>query len=284
MTYRAVLRGYLLEEALAWLLRNSGYELLTDKDQDPEALGWDHGALVVHGRGADHQVDVLGNFALTPAFSLPIRMFLEAKYYSTPCRLPIIRNAHGVIHDVNENFIHPAGSRPRRRYQYVYALFSASGFTRPAQDYGLAQQISLVDLSSASFGWLKDAIAEAAAQLYLLRNQHLIRRFPVSWMRQVLCTQLGTPSAAGMFAPQWRVLLEGRARTRTGLRRFGPAATLSHWFGGDRFGWCQVLQAQACVNDQCPARQRTMDVCLSLAACTLRRIAATPTGYCALAH
>jgi hypothetical protein len=32
MTYRAVLRGYILEEALAWLLRNSGYELLTDKD------------------------------------------------------------------------------------------------------------------------------------------------------------------------------------------------------------------------------------------------------------
>ena len=29
MTYQAVLRGYLLEEALAWLLRNSGYELLT---------------------------------------------------------------------------------------------------------------------------------------------------------------------------------------------------------------------------------------------------------------
>lgn len=122
MTYQAVLRGYLLEEALAWLLRNSGYELLTDKDQDPEALDWDRGALVVHGRGADHQVDVLGNFALTPAFSLPIRMFLEAKYYSTPCSLPVVRSAHGVIHDVNKNFVHPAGSRPRRRYQYVYAL------------------------------------------------------------------------------------------------------------------------------------------------------------------
>ena len=172
----------------------------------PEALDWDRGALVVHGRGADHQVDVLGNFVLTPAFSLPVRMFLEAKYYSTPCRLPVVRNAHGVIHDVNENFVHPAGSRPRRRYQYVYALFSASGFTRPAQDYGLAQQISLVDLSSVSFGWLKEPIAEVAAQLYELRNQHRIRRFPVTWMRQVLRTQFGTPLVTETFAePDWRL-------------------------------------------------------------------------------
>ena len=104
-------------------------------------------------------------------------MFLEAKHYSTPCRLEVVRNAHGVIHDVNENFVHPAGSRPRRRYQYVYALFSASGFTCPAQDFGLAQQISLVDLSSVSFGWLKGPIAEAATHLYELRNQHLIRSF-----------------------------------------------------------------------------------------------------------
>jgi hypothetical protein len=30
----AQLRGYLLEEALAWLLRNAGYRLLVDKNQD----------------------------------------------------------------------------------------------------------------------------------------------------------------------------------------------------------------------------------------------------------
>jgi hypothetical protein len=39
ITYRAALRGYLLEEALVRLPRNSGYELLTDKDQDPAAAG-----------------------------------------------------------------------------------------------------------------------------------------------------------------------------------------------------------------------------------------------------
>jgi hypothetical protein len=192
VTYRAVLRGYLLEEALAWLLRNSGYRLLVDKSQDPEELDTKGGTLVVQGRGAAHQVDVLGEFALTPAFSLPIRMFLEAKFNRGPCDLAIVRNAHGVIHDINENFVHVGGLRPRRRYHYVYSLFSARGFTGPAQDYALAQQISLVDLSGASFDWLRDNISEAAAQLYERRNQHHITRFPVSWMRQVLRVSLGT--------------------------------------------------------------------------------------------
>jgi len=148
-------------------------------------------------------------------------MFLEAKYYSTPCRLPVVRNAHGVIHDVSENFVHPAGSRPRRRYQYVYALFSASGFTGPAQDYGLGQQISLVDLSSASFGWLKEPIEEAASQLCLLRNQHLIRRFPMSWMRHVLRNALGTPSVAETPVEDTNGLL---GRSFTNAPRFRAAA------------------------------------------------------------
>lgn len=150
------------------------------------------GTLLVQGRGATHQVDVLGEFALTPAFSLPIRMFLEAKFNRHPCPLPVVRNAHGVIHDINENFVHASGSQPRRRYHYVYALFSASGFTGPAQDYALAQQISLVDLSGASFDWLRDSIFDTASALYARRNQYHVTRFPVSWMRHALRVRLGT--------------------------------------------------------------------------------------------
>jgi hypothetical protein len=192
MTYRAVLRGYLLEEALAWLLRNTGYRLLVHKSQDPDELVMEGNTLLVQGRGTTHQVDVLGEFALTPAFSLPIRMFIEAKFYRDRCKLPVVRNAHGVIHDVNENFVHASGSRPRRRYQYVYALFSASGFTEQAQAYALAQQISLVDLSGASFEWLRNSISDAAAELYERRNQYHVTRFPVSWMRRELRLRLDT--------------------------------------------------------------------------------------------
>jgi hypothetical protein len=106
-----------------------------------------------------------------------------------PC---VVRNAHGVIHDVNENFVHSASSRPRRRYHYTYALFSASGFSEPAQAFALAQQISLIDISGASFEWLRNPFEDAAAQLYEQRNQHRVRRFPVSWMRHALRVSLDT--------------------------------------------------------------------------------------------
>lgn len=192
VTFRAVLRGYLLEEALAWLLRNAGYRLLVHDSQDRDELVMNGGTLLVQGRGTAHQVDVLGELALTPAFSLPIRMFIEAKFYRDKCELPVVRNAHGVIHDINENFVSTSGSRPRRRYQYAYALFSASGFTEPTQAYALAQQISLVDLSGASFGWLRQAISTTAADLYARRAQHHVKRFPVRWMRHELRVRLGT--------------------------------------------------------------------------------------------
>jgi hypothetical protein len=83
MITEAQLRGYLLEEALAWLLRNSGYRLLVHKSQDNDELTLNGNGLCVKGRGADHQADVLGEFAFTPAFSFPIRLFLEAKFTST---------------------------------------------------------------------------------------------------------------------------------------------------------------------------------------------------------
>jgi hypothetical protein len=204
MTYRAVLRGYLLEESLAWLLRNAGYRLLVRESDDEEALKMDGQTLMVKGRGAVHQVDVLGEFELTPAFSLPVRMFLEAKYTRDPCDLPVVRNAHGVIHDVNENFVLEGGPRPRRRFQYAYALFSAKGFTGPAQDYALAQQISLVDLSGPSFGWLRRGISAAASQLYSNLRQYGVKPFPVMWMRHLLRARLHTdpnPGAGLTFGP-----------------------------------------------------------------------------------
>ncbi|MFJ4680295.1 hypothetical protein [Kitasatospora sp. NPDC088783] len=206
MLKKSQLKGYLLEEALAWLLRNSGYRLLTRQSDDRAELTTSQdGSLAVRGRGAQHQVDVLGQFAFVPAFSLPVRMFLEAKSHSQRCGLSIVRNAHGVIHDVNQNFAVPelrqaAGHdhgtvRPRRRYHYVYTLFSTSGFTKDAQRYALAHQISLVDLSGDSFAWLRDRTAKAADLLYNIGIQAGITNFPVNWLRAVLREALGTGDA-----------------------------------------------------------------------------------------
>src|SRR5690606_26207105 len=99
------LKGYLLEEAPAWLLRTSGYRLLTEAD-DTARPPWKvlekrkHG-LVVRGRGAWHQADALGEFPYVPPFSLPIRLFAEAKFTSPPVGLSVVRNGHGVVHDLN---------------------------------------------------------------------------------------------------------------------------------------------------------------------------------------
>lgn len=215
MITQATLRGYLLEEVLAWLLRGSGYRLLADQSQDPEELVTNSNGLCVKGRGAEHQVDVLGEFAFTPAFSLPIRLFLEAKFTRNKSDLPVVRNAHGVIHDINENFVHGPGNRLRKRYRYVYALFSTSGFTEAAQDFALAQQISLVDLSGASFAWLRRSTESAAEELHTLQERYEIRRFPVRWMRGRLRQMLGT-------MPD---LPQDEGRQETNALRFAQSAT-----------------------------------------------------------
>jgi hypothetical protein len=68
----------------------------------------------------------------------------------------------------------------------------ACGFTAAAQDFALAQQISLVDLSGASFTWLRHSIESAAAGLYIIQDRYRLHRFPVRWMRSRLRQMLGT--------------------------------------------------------------------------------------------
>jgi len=202
------LRGYVLEEALAWLLRHSGYEPINNPDRDQAAsppLGLTGVGLVVCGRGADHQVDVLGEFAFTPPFSLPIRMFLEAKYLrrGVPAGLTVVRNAWATIVDINENQSRDLG-RPLRRHRYVYTLFSRSGFSGPAQQFAAAHQISLVDLSTPAFGTLRQAVRDTAAELQpaivgpgrlgLLREY--LRKELQTWDESLSTWQSGVPPAS----------------------------------------------------------------------------------------
>ncbi|MCZ4120254.1 hypothetical protein [Streptomyces sp. H39-S7] len=175
MIAEAVLRGYILEEVLAWLLRSSGYEVLTARD-DQEKVPWkvleerNHG-LVVRGRGAWHQADTLGQFRYVPPFSLPVRLFVEGKFTHPKVGLSTVRNGHGVVHDVNENVITTVATssgprRPRTRYRYSYAIFSTSGFTQDAQEFALAHQLSLVDLSVPDFKKLRNLVRTAAKDVH----------------------------------------------------------------------------------------------------------------------
>ncbi|MCW6003773.1 restriction endonuclease [Micromonospora sp. CPCC 205371] len=155
-------RGYLLEESLAWLLRNSGYELITSVSPSDPWLVMGAAGLAVRGRGAEHQADVLGEYVFTPPFSLPIRMFVEAKFYADPVGLDTVRNAWATVSDINEFDV---GAHPHARYRYVYALFSASGFTTPAQRFAATHQISLIDLSLEAYRPMLDAVEAAAGQV-----------------------------------------------------------------------------------------------------------------------
>ncbi|MFI7529679.1 hypothetical protein [Nocardia salmonicida] len=194
---REALRGIVLEEVLARLLQDNGYKLLVSEEQDPDALKQAKHGLLVRGRGGEHQADVLGELDLPVPFSLPLRLFVEAKYTKQKVGMPVVRNAHGTIHDVNEQFSPLSSgtgthSVPIRRYQYRYTLFSASGFSMEAQRYALAQQISLVDLSGSGFSSLLDMVADIAEAAYLLARDYGIIRFPVGQMRAELRRVLHT--------------------------------------------------------------------------------------------
>lgn len=60
---------------------------------------------MVKGRGGEHQIDAIADFIVHQPFSYPQRLLVEAKCYSNKVRLPVIRNAAGVLKDVNESGI-----------------------------------------------------------------------------------------------------------------------------------------------------------------------------------
>lgn len=180
------MRGYLLEEVLAWLLRNNGYELLTGPVSGDPALTMTGAGLAVHGRGACHQADVLGEFPFTPPFSLPIRMFVEAKSYQlkNPVGLGVVRNAWATVADVNEFDV---GMSPYW-YRYVYSLFSTSGFTVDAIAFALKHQISLVDLTLPMYEALRTGVEQAASAL----QPYVVGAGRVEQFRRLVRHVLGT--------------------------------------------------------------------------------------------
>jgi hypothetical protein len=160
---RDAAHGYVLEEVLAWLIRNAGYRLLVDPVQDERELERRGAGLVVRGRGGVHQADVLGELAWIPAFTFPIRLFVEAKF-----RGKKVRAAVGIVGDLNQNFS-PVYSRAypaTQRYSYRYALFSTSGFTKTAVDMATAHQISLVDLRAPGFSDLLTLVRGSVSALF----------------------------------------------------------------------------------------------------------------------
>jgi hypothetical protein len=195
------LRGYILEEVLAYLISGAGYNLLVHPDQDPDNLIRRGNGLGVKGRGSDHQADVLGELLWIPAFTFPLRLFVEAKFRNGRTGISTVNSAVGVLLDINQrNLIERDVGKFPRYYRYEYALFSTSGFSSPAIDMAITHQISLIDLSGYEFSSLRSEVTRSADALinwleeqYRLRGVETVRRGRfVSALRNTLRRELGT--------------------------------------------------------------------------------------------
>lgn len=180
------IRGLVLEEIILVLLGKAGYRILTKQD-DPLIFRNGNAGLEVQGRGEWHQIDALVGYDHTPAFLFPIRLGVEAKAYFPTNKskrkvgIETIRNAVGVVKDINENyssfFSKPSHELKLKRYNYVYAIFSLSGFTEPAQRYAVAHQIYLIQYyHNHLFNGIKDILRELQGQSALEKQQSAIRQ------------------------------------------------------------------------------------------------------------
>ncbi len=148
------IRGMLLEEAILYLLRVSGYRTLEKVDPaDTTITGDCYSGLKVLGRGGIHQIDAIADFMVTPPFTYPQRLLVEAKCYSDtyPVGIDIARNAVGVRKDVEEYWETRRGLPSKARYHYQYALFSASSYTGDAERYAYAHDIYVIPLAKSKF-------------------------------------------------------------------------------------------------------------------------------------
>lgn len=142
------LHGMLLEEAILYILSKTGYSPIFKKNGDP-SLHDGHSGLEVLGRGAKHQIDAIADYQYTPPFCNQQRLLIEAKFKYGKTGIEVVRNATGVHKDVSEYWVvdNTAGTRiSKKRFHYLYAIFSKEPFTKPAQNFAYAQDIFLLPL------------------------------------------------------------------------------------------------------------------------------------------
>lgn len=143
---------------------------------------------------------------------IPDPSFRRGEVRISQGRSSVVRNGHGVVRDLNENAVTTLGNgsgphRPRVRCHYRCAIFSTSGFTQDAQEFALAHQISLVDLSLPDFQPLRDLVGTAAKTVYNATKSMPSSQHPRGAHAHV-------PGGLGTctWALTWTVLGRGEAR------------------------------------------------------------------------
>jgi Restriction endonuclease len=144
------LAGMLLEEAVLCLLEASGYTPVTEILHD-STLHLGRNGLEVQGRGGRHQIDAIADFAVQQPFIHPQRLLVEAKCQRDPIGIEVMRNAVGVLQDVDKYWDYERRQEIESRYSYQYAVLSASDFTDNAKTYALVHGIYLIPLEGLPF-------------------------------------------------------------------------------------------------------------------------------------
>ena len=162
-------KGYLLEIVIEKLIKVNGYDIIFESCENGNVMG--NNGLNVRGRGGNHQVDSLGEFRFTPPLMNPMRLFIEAKYYSEEKKVGIdkVRMGIGILQDVNTRYVTLEMSKEElslMKYDYHYSIFSTSGFTEDAQRLALAHNISLMDLSCSRFEGVLRLISDIVDELF----------------------------------------------------------------------------------------------------------------------
>lgn len=191
-------RGAMLEELVLKLLQMMGYRIIDSPDH---AEGTRNGGagLKLRGRGEWHQIDALAAFDRTPAFMYPLRLLVEAKCYQkkSPVGIDVVRNSVGVLKDIDENFFsyrlsgdaHEESARGAR-FNYRTAIFSSSGYTKPALRYAIAHQVYLIQYKDVSL------MGSVINGLLALRKIHLRPNASMQTLRSSLRAALNGDLAA----------------------------------------------------------------------------------------
>lgn len=128
-------REHIFEEKVKRLLQDSGYISVVEEE--------------VPGRSGYHDIHAYGRINIPTAFMYPVRIICQYKYYAkNKVELNHIRDFGGIMADVSEQNYAIQGEVKNiaDRYSYSGCFFSATAFSREAQEYAWAHNIFMVSL------------------------------------------------------------------------------------------------------------------------------------------
>lgn len=128
-------REYIFEEKVKKLLQDSNYISIVEEE--------------IPGRSAQHEIHAYGKINVPTAFIYPVRIICQYKYYAkNRVEINHIRDFGGIMADISERNYAIKGDVGNIADRFVYAgcYFSATAFSRDAQEYAWAHNIFMISL------------------------------------------------------------------------------------------------------------------------------------------